>query len=230
MILSSPTTFRRTVRGASMIAAPLVFVTAEILHARLEADPGAFLSAISDDTGRWYAAHVLVLVGLVLALPAFLGIAHILEGRRPVLANLGSIAFVPGMIALAALVGMELVAWQMAQPGLDRAEMITLWGNTSENAGIVPVIFVALLFSIAWLLAGIGLYIAQLCPRWVAALVGLMQLVGFVSELSGGTKWLAVAAQVGFAIGLISIGIRVLREPDESWEARPLEQLPAPIG
>jgi hypothetical protein len=39
-----------------------------------------------------------------------------------------------------------------------------------------------------------------------------------------------VAAQVGFAIGLISIGIRVLREPDESWEARPLEQLPAPIG
>jgi hypothetical protein len=166
----------------------------------------------------------------VLALPAFLGIARILEGRRPVLANLGSIAFVPGMIALAALVGMELVAWQMAQPGLDRAEMITLWGNTSENAGIVPVIFVALLFSIAWLLAGIGLYIAQLCPRWAAALVGLMQLVGFVSELSGGPKWLAVAAQVGFAIGLISIGIRVLREPDESWEARPLEQLPAPIG
>ncbi len=60
--------------------------------------------------------------------------------------------------------------------------------------------------------------------------VGLMQLVGFVSELSGGPKWLAVAAQVGFAIGLISIGIRVLREPDESWEARPLEQLPASIG
>jgi hypothetical protein len=230
MILSSPTTFRRTVRGASMIAAPLVFVTAEILHARLEADPGAFLSAISDDTGRWYAAHVLVLVGLVLALPAFLGIAHILEGRRPVLANLGSIAFVPGMIALAALVGMELVAWQMAHPGLDRAAMITLWGNTSENAGIVPVIFVALLFSIAWLLAGIGLYIAQLCPRWAAALVGLMQLVGFASELSGGPKWLAVAAQVGFAIGLISIGIRVLRQPDKAWEARPLEQVPASIG
>ena len=90
------------------------------------------MSAISDDTGRWYAAHVLVLVGLVLALPAFLGIAHILEGRRPVLANLGSIAFV--------------------------------------------------------LLAGIGLYIAQLCPRWAAALVALMQLVGFVSELTGGPK------------------------------------------
>jgi len=146
------------------------------------------------------AAHVLVLVSLVLALPAFLGIRHIVEVRRPTLASLASIAFVPGMIALAALVGMELVAWQMAQPGFDREQMIILWANISKNAGIVPMIFVALLFPIAWLLAGIGLYLTQLCPRWAAALVGLAQLVGFVSELAGGPKWLAVAAQIAFGI------------------------------
>jgi hypothetical protein len=212
MIISSPTVFRRTVRGASMIAAPLVFVIAEVLHARFEEDPADFLSALAQDTGRWYAAHVLVLVSLVLALPAFLGIRHIVEVRRPTLASLASIAFVPGMIALAALVGMELVAWQMAQPGFDREQMIILWANISKNAGIVPMIFVALLFPIAWLLAGIGLYLTQLCPRWAAALVGLAQLVGFVSELAGGPKWLAVAAQIAFGIGLIPIGIRVLRQ------------------
>lgn len=61
MIISSPTVFRRTVRGASMIAAPLVFVIAEVLHARFEEDPEDFLSALAQDTGRWYAAHVLVL-------------------------------------------------------------------------------------------------------------------------------------------------------------------------
>jgi hypothetical protein len=95
MIISSPTAFRRTVRGASMIAAPVVLVTAELLHARLEEDPADFLGAIAHDSGRWYAAHVLVLVSLVLALPAFLGIRHIVEVRRPALANLASIAFVP---------------------------------------------------------------------------------------------------------------------------------------
>lgn len=113
MILSSPTAFRRAVRAAAMIAAPLLFVITEMLHAHLEEDPSEFLSAIAQDTGRWYAAHVLVLASLILALPAFLGLAHIVEDRSPVLANLGSIAFVPEMIALAALVGMELVAWQM---------------------------------------------------------------------------------------------------------------------
>jgi hypothetical protein len=230
MILSSPTTFRRTARGASMIAAPLVFVIAEALHARLEENPSEFLTAIAADTGRWYAAHVLVLIGLILALPAFLGLVHIIEDRRPVLANLGSVAFVPGMIALAALVGMELVAWQMAQPGLDRTQMITLWENTSTNSGIAPMIFVALLFPIAWLLAGTGLYVARICPRWVAALIGLMQLVGFVSELAGGSKWIAVAAQIGFAIGLVPIGVRVLLQSDPSWEARSLEQVTTTTG
>lgn len=230
MILSSPTTFRRTVRGASLVVAPLVFVIAEVLHAHLEENPAGFLAAITDDTGRWYTAHVLVLVGLILALPAFLGLRHILEGQRPVLASLGAVAFVPGMIALAALVGMELVAWQMAQPGRDRAQMIALWANTSTNAGIVPLIFVALLFSLAWLIAGVGLYVARLCSGWVAVLVGLPQLVGFVSELAGGPKWLAVAMQLGFAIGLIPIGIRVLRQSDASWEARSFEQLSTRSG
>ena len=221
MNLTNPTTFQRKAAGAAMIAAPLVSIVAEILHARLQTDAGKQIEAIAANTGRWYTAHVLVLVlvALVLFLPAFVGVMHLLEQKRPLLGNLSLVAFVPGMVALAALVGMELVAWQMAQPDRDRAEMISLFESTSENAGIVPVILVALLFPIAWLLVGIGLYAARLVPRWSAALVGLAQLVGFVSELSGGPKWLAVAAQIAFAIGLIPIGLRVLRLSDASWEA-----------
>lgn len=219
MNLTNPTTFHRTVAGAAMIVAPLTFVLAEILHGRFQSDAGKQLDVIAANTGRWYAAHVLVLTSLVLALPAFIGVVHLVERKRPLLGNLGLIAFVPGSVALAALVGMELVAWQMAQPDADRAAMVALWESVAENAGIVPLILVALLFPIAWLLVGIGLFVARSVPRWSAALVGLAQLVGFVSELSSGPKWLAVAAQVTFAIGLIPIGIRVLGQSDASWEA-----------
>ncbi len=219
MSLTDPTTFRRRLAGAAMVVAPLVFVVAEVLHARFQSDAAKQLDAIAADTGRWYAAHALVLAGLVLALPAFVGVVHLLEQKRPLLGNLGLVAFVPGLVALAAVVGMELVAWQMAQADRDRTEMISLWESTAENAGIVPLILVASLFPIAWLLAGIGLYVARLVPTWSAALVGLSQLVGFIGELSGGPKLLAIAAQVAFAVGLIPIGIRVLRQPDASWEA-----------
>ncbi|MDH4102261.1 MAG: hypothetical protein OEW52_06580 [Thermoleophilia bacterium] len=158
----------------------------------------------------------------MLALPAFAGLARFVQEHRPTLVNLGRVLLVPGTIALAALVAMELVAWQMAQPGIDRAAMVLLWENTAENAGIAPLILAALLFPVAWLLVGAGLFLARLVPRWSAALVGLAQLVGFIGELSGAPKWLAVAAQVAFAIGLIPLGIRALRQQDAGWAASEL--------
>jgi len=117
---------------------------------------------------------------------------------------------------------MELVAWQMAQSGFNRAEMILLWEKTAENAGIAPLVLAAVLFPVAWLLLGLALFLARLAPTWIAALVGLAQLVGFASELSGGPKWLAVSAQIAFAIGLIPLGIRAVRQRDAVWAASEL--------
>jgi len=219
MSLNNSTRFKHAITGVAMVAAPLVFVLAELLHARFQTDAAKQLDAIAASTGRWYAAHMLVLAALVLALPALVGVARLLEAGRPRLGTACLVAIVPGVVALAAVVGMELVVWQMAQPTRQRTEMIALWENTAENAGIAPLILAALLFPIAWLLVGVGLYVARVVPRWSAALVGLSQLVGFAGELSGGPKWLAVAAQIAFAIGLIPIGIRVLRKPDAPWEA-----------
>ena len=222
MNLGNTTSFQRMVGGVAMIVAPIVFVIAELLHGHFERDAAKQLDVIAQNTDRWYAAHILVLAGLMLALPAFVGLAHLVRQGRPALANLGQVLLVPGTIALAALVGMELVAWQMAQSGVDRAEMVLLWENTAENAGIAPLVLAAVLFPVAWLLLGLALFLARLAPTWIAALVGLAQLVGFVGELSGGPKWLAVAAQVAFAIGLIPLGIRVLKQQDADWAASEL--------
>ena len=161
-----------------------------------------------------------MLVALALVVPAFIGLAHILEATRPTLSHLGLIAFVPGLVVLAALAGMELVLWQIAQPAADRAEMIALAERLDESAGIAALFVLVLLYPVAWLLVGTGLYLARLVPRWTAVLIALSQPVGFVGELSGAPKWLAVAAQVAFAVGLIPIGIRVLRQSDEAWEQR----------
>jgi len=222
MNLGNTTWFQRMVGGVAMIVAPIVFVIAELLHGHFERDAAKQLDVIAQNTDRWYAAHILVLAGLMLALPAFAGLAHLVRQGRPALANLGQVLLVSGTIALAALVGMELVAWQMAQSGFNRAEMILLWEKTAENAGIAPLVLAAVLFPVAWLLLGLALFLARLAPTWIAALVGFAQLVGFASELSGGPKWLAVAAQIAFAIGLIPLGIRAVRQRDAVWAASEL--------
>lgn len=218
MDLSNPNSFRRQVAGAAMIVMPLVFVLAELLHARFQTEAAKQLTAVADNTGRWYAAHALILLALALAVPAFLGLMHLLGRGRAALGHLSLVAFVPGLIAIAAIVGMELVLWQMAQPSANRDEMVALAGRINESAGVVPVFLVALLFPLAWLLIGIGLYRARTVPAWTAVLIALSQPIGFIGELAGGPKALAVLAQLVFALGLIPVGIRVLRQSDGDWE------------
>jgi hypothetical protein len=218
MDLSNPNGFRRQVAGAAMIVVPPVFVLAELLHASFQTEAAKQLTAVADNTGRWYAAHALILLALALAVPAFFGLVHILGRGQAGLGHLSIVAFIPGLVALAAIVGMELVLWQMAQPGANRDEMVALAQQINENVGIVPVFLVAFLFPLAWLLVGIGLYRARVVPAWTAVLIALSQPIGFVGELAGGPKPLAVLAQIVFALGLIPVGMRVLRQSDGDWE------------
>jgi hypothetical protein len=221
MNLSDSSRFSRQVAGVGMILGPLVIVLAEVLHARLQTDPAGQFAAAADDTGRWYAAHALILLALALLVPAFVGLVDLARRSRPLLAHVALIAFFPGLIALTAIVGMELVLWQMAQPEANRTEMISLLERLNGNAGIEPLFAVALLFPFAWLLGGLGLHLSRAAPLWAALAIGLSQPVGFIGELAEGPKALAVAAQVVFAVGLVPMGVRLLRRPDERWENAP---------
>jgi len=149
MDLSDPRSFRRQVAGAAMLVAPPVLVVAEVLHARFETDAAKQLTAVADNTGRWYAAHALILISLALAVPAFLGLVHLLGRGQAALGHLGLVAFVPGLVALTAIVGMELVLWQMAQPNANRDDMVALAERLNDSAGIVALFLVALLFPLA---------------------------------------------------------------------------------
>jgi hypothetical protein len=218
MNVSDPSRFNRQVACGGMILGPIVIVLAELLHARLQTDPAGQFAAVADNTGRWYAAHALILLALVLLVPAFVGVVNLARRSRPLLAHVALIVFFPGLIALTAIVGMELVLWQMAQPEATRAEMISLLERLNGSAGIEPLFAVALLFPFAWLLGGLGLYLSRAVPLWAAAAIGLSQPVGFIGELAEGPKALAVTAQLVFAVGLVPIGIRLLRQHDEQPE------------
>jgi hypothetical protein len=221
MNLSDSSRFSRRVAGGGMILGPIVIVLAEVLHARLQTDPAGQFAAVADNTGRWYAAHALILLALVLLVPAFVGVVDLARRSRPLLAHVALLVFIPGLIALTAVVGMELVLWQMAQPEANRAEMISLLERLNGSQGIEPLFAVALLFPFAWLLGGLGLHLSRAAPLWAAAAIGLSQPVGFIGELAEGPKALAVAAQLVFAVGLVPIGVRLLRRPDERWENAP---------
>lgn len=210
MSTEHPNTHPGKAAGLAMLLAPLAFVAAELLHAQLDRDAGTYLDRIADSPDRWYAAHMLVLLGLAIMVPALLGTVQLFRESRPRLATASITLLIPSVIALAALVGMELVAWQLAQSSIGHAELVAVWEKTAENEALAPLFGIALLLPVSWLLAGIALYRTSLVPRWSAVLVGSAQLVGFAGELSGAPKWVAVGAQLAFGAGLARVARTVL--------------------
>jgi hypothetical protein len=220
--------FRR-VGGLALIAAAPVAVVAEVLHPQFHpTDASQQVAAVAAGSGRHFASHVLVLALLALALPAFAALLQLLRPHRPRLATAALAAFVPGVVALAAVVGMEFVLWQMAQPARDQAEMVALMTAVNESGGNVALVLVAILFPIAWLLAGIGLYVARALPRWSAALIGIALPVAFAVELGGMPKLATIGANVAYAIGLAAAGVVVLRRSDAEWEGAAAPPVAAP--
>ena len=131
-----------------------------------------------------------------------------------------------GMIVLPGFVDTHRHTWQAAVPQADATEMIAFLQRVYTSSGILAISVGALLFPLAWLLAGIGLYRANTLPRWQASLIAAGLFVSFGAELAGAPKAVCIAADVAFVLGLAPLGVRVLGQSGRKWAAHP----PAPAA
>lgn len=220
--LSDPRGFRKNVAGVCMIAAPALVVITEFIHPEEDSDEAKWLAEVSANAGRQYWAHLLGLLALALAIPAILGVMHMLKARRPALGHIGAGLALLGVVSLAVVVGTEFVVWQAAKaPGTDTAAMTALLGRMNDSGGILLLYLLALAFPLGLLVLGIGLYLARAAAAWEAALVALPVAVGIVSEIAYGPRVIPIVTSILFLIGLGSVGRRVLTESDEEWEHTP---------
>jgi hypothetical protein len=219
--LSDAHHFRKMVAGFCMVAAPLVFLIAVVIHPETGTDEASIVAAAADSPDAWYLAHLLVLVSVVLAVPAVLGLMHMLREREVALGHVGGGLGVLGLIAFAGIVSIEgLVGWQMGAGG-DRAEMVALLERLFETTGVaVPLYFMSFAFTLGMLCLATGLYRARAVQSWMAAFVA----VGVIVSAIGGAaaiEWLAIVGAAFLFVGLGSVGRMVLSESDEDWEHTP---------
>ena len=80
--LSDAHHFRKQVAGICMLAAPALLLAGVIVHPETGTGEGSMVAAAAGNPDAWYAAHVLILGSLVLAIPATLGLMHMLRERE----------------------------------------------------------------------------------------------------------------------------------------------------
>jgi hypothetical protein len=220
MHLSDAHHSRKMVAGACMVVAPILLLAAMVIHPASDMDEATQVATIADNLDAWYAAHLIVLVSIVLTVPALLGLMHMLRERQVTLGHVGGGLAMVGLLAFVGIVAMELVLWQLLREG-DTATAVTLLQGLNESAGIlIPFALMSFGFAIGMALLAVGLYRARAVQSWMAVCVGVGAiLVGFAFGTA--LNWLAIVAAAVLVVGLGSIGRMVLRETDEAWEHTP---------
>lgn len=222
--LNDADNFRRTLAGLCLILAPLAFGGADVI--RLYVEGGAFgkeqLAAIAANTGLYAIVTVLSMVGLILFVPAILGLMHLLRERSPILGHVGGGLALIGVLGFVAHnAGYFGLMGGLATSEFSQEQSLQFIGHMETSVSVIMYVLMFLIgFQFGPLLLGIGLYRARVVPRWIAGLVILGMVLWLVAGFTPASESMAAIATVWviFSVGLGATGLRVLAMPDAEWE------------
>ena len=222
MHLSDAHHTRKMVAGACMMLAPVLLLVSTIVRPELHDGSAAQLAEIAAHRDAWYAAALIGLVSIVLAVPAVLGLMHMLRERRVADGHIGGGMALLGLLAFMGLTAVSMVAWQMAAPGGDLVASAATLERFEETAGtMIPFYLGSFLWATGLFVLALGLYSARaVSPISAACLAvgGIALVVGFAAAMS----WLTIVGAALTAVGLCPIGYAVWRESDAEWEHTPV--------
>jgi hypothetical protein len=221
MSLSDSHHFRKTVAGACMVLAPLCLLVAAVIHPGLDSDEAAQIGLITESRDAYFTAQVLGLASIVLAIPAVLGLMHMLREREVSAGHLGGGFALVGLVAFAAATGMAIVLWQATAPGADQGETVALLERLRDNGGVFFAVWLmTFAFPLGVMSLASGLVRARAVPAAVAGALAL-GAVGVALATPLGMTWVLIAAAALLVVGFGAIGAMVLRETDADWEHTP---------
>jgi hypothetical protein len=211
--------FRRTLAGLCMILAPLTLGASDLIRLSVEAgDPGVReqLDLIAASPGAWQVASIANMLGIILFVPAVLGLLHLLHDRGVVLGHVGGGLYLIGLLGLAAHnAGYYGTLGAASTPGLVQDQMVRfIHAGAALPADAVWVVMFLAGLLVGPLLLSVGLLWARVVPRWTAA---LLLLSWGVTLFAGGGLLVPIISTTLGSIGLGAIGVLVLRQSDSAW-------------
>jgi hypothetical protein len=211
---------RKTVAGACMLLAPLAFLVAAVVSPKLETSAGKQLGVAAEHMDRFYISNLLGMIGLILFVPAVLGLMHMVRERRAGYGSIGGGLTMLGVLGSLVGSGVGFAIWQMASDGVQQADVSALHGLLHTAGALVPVYVVGMLGAVGAVVLGAGLYLARVVDWWMALFFAAGIVCINVAFPAGILALLIVGAALTL-VGLGSMGLMVLRESDADWEHTP---------
>ena len=120
-ISSAPRDYRTLIAAASLVAGPLLMAIGDLLHPEERMAPTEQIVILVDHASRWYTAHLLLFIGMMLFIPGLLALAALTEARKPAVGYAARILILVGVAAVASIFVGEMLVGRFVLDGADPA-------------------------------------------------------------------------------------------------------------
>jgi hypothetical protein len=176
---TSPATrdYRTLIAAASLIVGPLLMTIGDLLHPEERMDTAEQIAILVNHASRWYAAHLLLFIGMLLSIPGLLALASLTAARKPAAGYAARILILIGAAAFAAIFVGEMLIGRFVADGADTAAATALLDSMFSGPMVAAVIPGALAFFVGTAAFAIPLTMAGGKLRWIAALYSIGALL-----------------------------------------------------
>ena len=176
--------YRTLIAAASLIVGPLLMTIGDLFHPEERMDPAEQIAILVDHASRWYAAHLLLFVGMMLSIPGLLALASLTAERKPAAGYAARILVLIGAAAFASIFVGEMLIGRFVTDGADTAAATDLLDSMFSGPIVAAVIPAALAFFVGTAAFAMPLMIAGGKLRWPAALYSIGALLILAEILS----------------------------------------------
>src|SRR6185503_5567113 len=119
----------RVTTSVSLVLGPLLMSIGDLLHPEERMLPAEQIAIVVDHASRWYTAHLLLYVGMLLFIPGFLGLCALTARLKPAQGYVARILIMIGTAGFASIITGEMLASRLVLDGVGDAAPISLWTN-----------------------------------------------------------------------------------------------------
>jgi hypothetical protein len=138
--------YRTLIAAASLIVGPLLMSIGDLFHPEERMDTAEQIAILVDHASRWYAAHLLLFIGMMVSIPGLLALASLTAERKPAAGYAARILVLIGAAALASIFLGEMLIGRFVTDGADTAAATDLLDTMFSGPIVAAVIPAALAF------------------------------------------------------------------------------------
>lgn len=192
-VSSAPRDFRTLIAAASLITGPLLMAIGDLLHPKERMAAAEQVVVLVDHASRWYTAHLLLFVGMILFIPGILALSDLTAARRPAVGYAARILILVGTAAFASVFVSEMLVGRFVSDGANPAAATALLESMFSGPILAAVGPAMVAFFVGTAAFAIPLIRAGSGMGWAAAII----LIGVLLILAEILSAQVILSQVG---------------------------------